>query len=76
MLPHHIIIESFNHQRALYKSVLNPYSFIHNLEFFCTILKVHNKLNTKNFVTKFLHCVLMNEFIIYVSLIPSFAHIY
>jgi hypothetical protein len=40
---------------------------------FLNNLKVHNKLNTREFSTKSLHCVLMYEIIIDMSLFLSFT---
>jgi hypothetical protein len=75
MSPQNIIIEYFIHLRVLYEDLLSPYSFILDLDTFCTNLKVYNILDTEDFSMKFLHCVLMNEFIVDVSPTPSFIHI-
>jgi hypothetical protein len=74
---HHIINDSFLDYRALYKNVLNSYSYILNSLWpmlgSLNNLKVHNKLNIKDFLTKSSNCVLMYEIIINMSLFLSFT---
>ncbi len=64
-----------HHHNFFWKGSLLGTPFCDKLwQFFCTNLKVHKKLDAKKISMKFLHCVLMYEFIIDVIPIPSFAH--
>lgn len=42
---------------------------------FIKVRKVHYKLNIIDILTKLLHYVLVIEYIVYMNLVPSFAHI-
>jgi hypothetical protein len=72
---YYITIESFIHKGHYIKlywiHLIYPWSDM----CFCTTLKVHNKLNTKDLTMKFENSVLMYGFILDMNPIPSFVHI-
>jgi hypothetical protein len=57
MLPHHITIESFIHEKTLYKSAWSSYSLIMDrYRFLATPLKVHYVMAIQKLSMKFIQC--------------------